>query len=185
METPIDWKAVNPVALWRDWIVKSEAQWSQGLSELMKDERISAPLSRQVDELRMMQRQFAEMAQASLAAANLPSRSDLEALDERMGQLEDGLAQVAAALSRLEQALTVRQVVAPAALARTRKPSPVSQAAQEGTQAATRAAPAPALAPAPAPAPASASASASEPAVSSIPSATRAPRRSPAQKAGR
>jgi hypothetical protein len=112
MEAPIDWQTVNPVALWRDWIVKSEAQWSQGLSELMKDERISAPLSRQVDELRMMQRQFAEMAQASLAAANLPSRSDLEALDERMGRLEDGLAQVAAALSRLEQALTVRQVVA-------------------------------------------------------------------------
>ena len=120
----VDWNAVNPLAMWRDWIVKSEAQWSQGLSELMKDERLSGPLGRQVDELRMMQRQFAEMAQASLAAANLPSRSDLEALDERMGRLEDGLAQVAAAVSRLQQALEARQVVAPAAPARTRKPAP-------------------------------------------------------------
>ena len=110
--------------MWRDWIVKSEAQWSQGLSELMKDERLSGPLGRQVDELRMMQRQFAEVAQASLAVANLPSRSDLEALDERMGRLENGLAQVAAAVSRLQQALEARQVVAPAAPARTRKPAP-------------------------------------------------------------
>jgi hypothetical protein len=121
----IDWNAVNPVAMWRDWIVKSEAQWSQGLTELMKDERAGTVLGRQVDEMRMMQRQFAELAQASLAAANLPSRSDFEALDERMGRLEDGLAQVAAALSRLEEALASRTPEAVTAVAakprRTRK----------------------------------------------------------------
>jgi hypothetical protein len=121
----IDWNAVNPVAMWRDWIVKSEAQWSQGLTELMKDERAGTLLGRQVDEMRMMQRQFAELAQASLAAANLPSRSDFEALDERMGRLEDGLAQVGAALSRLEEALAARAPEAVAAVAakprRTRK----------------------------------------------------------------
>jgi len=143
MET-VDWNAVNPLAMWRDWIVKSEAQWSQGLSELMKDERFSGPLGRQVDELRMMQRQFAEVAQASLAAANMPSRSDLEALDERMGRLEDGLAQVAAAVSRLQQALEARQVVAPTAPARTRKP------ASDGAQASPGAtAPDPTAGPAP------------------------------------
>jgi hypothetical protein len=143
MET-IDWNTVNPLAMWRDWIVKSEAQWSQGLSELMKDERLSGPLGRQVDELRMMQRQFAEVAQASLAVANLPSRSDLEALDERMGRLEDGLAQVAAAVSRLQQALEARQVVAPTAPERTRKP------ASDGAQASPGAtAPDPTAGPAP------------------------------------
>ena len=118
----IDWNAVNPVAMWRDWIVKSEAQWSQGLTELMKDERAGTLLGRQVDEMRMMQRQFAEFAQASLAAANLPSRSDFEALDERMGRLEDGLAQVAAALSRLAQSLAAHEpATAPAKPRRTRK----------------------------------------------------------------
>lgn len=141
METPIDWKAVSPVALWRDWIVKSEAQWSQGLSELMKDERLSGPLGRQADELRMMQRQFAELAQASLAAANLPSRSDLEALDERMGRLEDGLAQVAAALSRLEQALAARQAVTPAAPPRTRRPAPAAPTGEPKAQPANGPAP--------------------------------------------
>lgn len=141
MEAPIDWNAVNPLALWRDWIVKSETQWSQGLTELMKDERVSGPMGRQVDELRMMQRQFAEIAQASLAAANLPSRSDLEALDERMGRLEDGLAQVAAALSRLEQALGAHQVVATAAPSRTRRPAPAAPSAEPKAAPATGSAP--------------------------------------------
>jgi hypothetical protein len=73
------------------------------------------PHSRQLDEMQLMHRQFAELAQASLAAANLPSRSDFEALDERMGRLEDGLAQVAAALSQLSQAIAAQAHAAQAA----------------------------------------------------------------------
>ena len=94
----IDWNAVSPVKMWRDWIVKSEAQWSETVSQLLKDERTGSALNGQLDEMQLMHRQFSEFAQASLAAANLPSRSDFEALDERMGRLEDGLAQLAAAL---------------------------------------------------------------------------------------
>lgn len=101
----LDWTALNPARLWRDWIVKSEAQWSETVTGLLKDERVGDTLNRQLSEMQLAQRQFAELAQASLAAANMPSRSDIEALDERMGRLEDGLAQVAAGLSRLAQAL--------------------------------------------------------------------------------
>ena len=104
----IDWNAVSPVKMWRDWIVKSEAQWSETVSQLLKDERTGGALNRQLDEMQLMHRQFSELAQASLAAANLPSRSDFEALDERMGRLEDGLAQLAAAVSQLSQALATR-----------------------------------------------------------------------------
>jgi hypothetical protein len=126
-----DLNAFSPARMWRDWIVKSEAQWSEAVSQLLKDERTGGTLGRQLDEMQLMHRQFSELAQASLAAANLPSRSDIEALDERMGRLEDGLAQVAAALSQLRQALTTpaptRAEPAAAALAgnrpaRTRKP---------------------------------------------------------------
>lgn len=115
-----DRNPLNPVALWREWIVKSEAQWSESLSHLLKDEKAGGVLNRQLDEMQMAHRQFSEFAQASLAAANLPSRSDLEALDERMGRLEDGLAQVAAAVSQLGSALTAAGVAAPAAKTPTR-----------------------------------------------------------------
>ena len=112
-----DLNAFSPARMWRDWIVKSEAQWSEAVSKLLKDERTGGAVGRQLDEMQLMHRQFSELAQASLAAANLPSRSDFEALDERMGRLEDGLAQVAAALSQLSQALTAQVSAGPVAAA--------------------------------------------------------------------
>lgn len=118
-----DWTRLSPVTLWREWVAKSEAQWSESMSQWLKDPQAAAGLNRQVDEMRLMHRQYAEMAQAALAAANLPARSDFEALDERLGRIEDGLAQVGAELSRLREALAARDAVAaPAALARDRQP---------------------------------------------------------------
>jgi hypothetical protein len=99
---------LNPMAMWRDWIVKSEAQWSEAMSGLLKDERAGTVLKRQLDEARMAHRQFGEMAQAALAAAYLPTRADIEALDERMGKLEDGLAQVSAQVVALREALVAQ-----------------------------------------------------------------------------
>lgn len=104
MEQP-NWMSLSPMHLWRDWIAKNEAQWSETVSRMLKDEHISKVLNRQLGEMQLMHRQFSELAQASLAVANLPSRSDFEALDERMGRLEDGMARLSAAVSDLSQAL--------------------------------------------------------------------------------
>ena len=60
----IDWNQFSPATMWRDWIVKSEAQWSETVSQLLKDERSGGVLKKQVDEARMAHRQFGEMAQA-------------------------------------------------------------------------------------------------------------------------
>lgn len=132
---PTDFDALNPVRIWRDWIVKSEAQWSEALSQLLKNERMGGAVGRQIDEIQLMHRQFSEFAQASLAAANLPSRNDLEALDERMGRLEDGLAQVAAAVSQLREAILLSVPAAKAHSnlrkpARTRQPAKAADAAK-------------------------------------------------------
>ena len=124
----IDWNTMNPVAMWRDWFVRSEAQWSEYVSSLMKNDQTGGTFGRQLGELQMMHRQFGEMAQAALAAANLPSRSDLEALDERLGRVEDGLAQVAAGLARLRESLVAVEAVKPAAPTRRRR-APVRPAA--------------------------------------------------------
>ena len=70
--TDLDWSKLSPLAMWRDWLVKSEAQWSESLSQLLKDPKASSVVKRQVDEMRMAHRQLSEVAQASLAAANLP-----------------------------------------------------------------------------------------------------------------
>jgi hypothetical protein len=124
MSTELNWNKLSPLAIWRDWLVKSEAQWSESLTALLKDPQASSLVKRQVDEMRMAHHQFSEVAQASLAAANLPSRNDFEALDERLGRLEDGLAHVTAQLSLLREAMVSTGAIPPAAKpARNRKPT--------------------------------------------------------------
>ncbi len=130
-EPTVDLSKLNPLAMWREWVAKSEAQWSEAAATLMKDPRAGGPLNKQVEEARLAQRMFGEMAQASLALVNLPSRTDLEGLDERLGRLEDGLANVSAELVRLREALAAQGAPALAAQrpARTRK-APTAQTAK-------------------------------------------------------
>ena len=120
---PIDWNEFSPAKMWRDWVVKSEAQWSESLGNLLKDERGGPMLKKQVDEARMMHRQFGEMAQAAMAAAYMPTRGDIEAIDERMGRLEDGLAQLSAQVVALREALVAQGAAKVARVPRTRVPS--------------------------------------------------------------
>jgi hypothetical protein len=120
---PIDWNEFSPAKLWRDWVVKSEAQWSETLSTLLKDERAGRVLKKQIDEARMMHRQFGEMAQAAMTAAYMPTRADIEAIDERMGRLEDGLAQLGAQVVALREALVAQGAAKVARVPRTRKPA--------------------------------------------------------------
>lgn len=109
-----DWNKMNPAAMWRDWVIKSEGQWSEAVTKMMKDNGIGGSMmTRQLDEARMMHRMFSEMAQATLAGANLPSRTDFEALDERIGRIEDGLAGVSAALLQLREALVTQGAAKP------------------------------------------------------------------------
>jgi BMFP domain-containing protein YqiC len=117
-----DWSKLNPQTMWRDWVVKSEQQWSEAMSTLMKDERAGGTLNTQVAQARMMQKQFGEMMQMGLASSNLPSRSDIEALEERLGRVEDGLAALAAQVSQLTQALLALGMV-PAQAAGVKKPT--------------------------------------------------------------
>ena len=132
MNSEIDWNKMSPLTMWRDWMAKSEAQWSESMTLLLKDPKAGGAIKRQVDEMRMAHRQFSEFAQASLAAANLPSRTDFEALDERLGRVEDGLAQVSAQLSMLREALVANSaVVAAASPARNRKAPPASRSKEK------------------------------------------------------
>ena len=116
-----DWNQLNPFAMWRDLVVKSESQWSETMTKMLRDQNVAGALTKQSNEGRMLQRQYAEFAQASLAAMNFPSRSDFESLDERLGRMEDGLAAVAAEVATLRRALAVTQPSLATAPSRTRK----------------------------------------------------------------
>lgn len=128
----MDWSKMNPIVMWRDWILKNEGMWSEGMAKMLTDPNTSGAMSKQVDELRMMHRLFGEMAQSSLAAANLPSRNDFEALDERMGRIEDALAQLTAELAQWRGALAASVPAAmPVKPTRDRRP-PAKKSAAKG-----------------------------------------------------
>ena len=118
----------DPFALWREWIVKCEQQWSESLALSMKDDRVADAMGKQLQQARFLQKSFGEMVQPYLAGMNLPSRSDIESFDERLGKVEDGLAAVEAAIVRLRSAIVEAGAASPARaggipkLPRTRKP---------------------------------------------------------------
>jgi hypothetical protein len=115
----------DPFALWRDWFVRSEQQWSENLSTMLKDERIAATLGKEAQRALLGQKMFAEVMERYLAVMHLPSRTDVEKLGDRLGQVEDVLAALQAEIVLLRSAMikagTVSSQVAAMPL-RTRKP---------------------------------------------------------------
>lgn len=85
---------LNPMAVWREWFVKSEKAWSQALTEMMGDEKFSKGMGRYMQEALHSHRMFSEAMSQYLANLNLPSRSDVLDVSDRLGQIEDTLAAI-------------------------------------------------------------------------------------------
>jgi hypothetical protein len=109
--------SLDPMNLWRDMLT----QWERGLNSVANQAMGSNEFSRamhQVTALSLRMQQTAGDAMGkSLQAMNLPTRSDILELAERVGCIEESLA-------RLEAALPAAAAPAPAPprAARTRQP---------------------------------------------------------------
>ena len=102
---------LDPLRIWREWYQKSEKQWSDGLTQLLGNDRIAKSTGKYAQEAVQLQRMFAELMAQSLATLNLPARSDILVLSERMGQLEDAMAGVQVEVRQLRRTLTERDLV--------------------------------------------------------------------------
>jgi hypothetical protein len=91
----------DPLSAWRDWFVKSEREWSESLTRMMKDETVARAMGQEVNAALYTQQMLAQGMAKQLATWNLPSRDDLVALGERMGRLEDAVARLEAALVQM------------------------------------------------------------------------------------
>ena len=110
---------LNPIRLWREWIVQSEKMWSDTITEVMGNPQVSGGMGRSMQEFLHMHRMFSESFAQYLSALNLPSRSDILDLSDRLGQLEDAVAAVSVDL-REQRALLASSGVAD-------KPSPAKK----------------------------------------------------------
>ena len=115
-------KSVNldPVRLWREWYQKSEKSWNEGISQLLGDERIAKSTGKYLQEAVHAQRMFTESMAKWLANLNFPSRSDVLALSDRVGKLEDTIAGLQVEIRQLRQVLTKQASASGADLQRAR-----------------------------------------------------------------
>jgi len=88
----------DPMKVWRDWFVKTERDWSESLTRLIKDDAVSSALGQELKAQLYQQQAFAKTMAGPMAMMNLPTRDEMMALSERLGRLEDAVARVEALL---------------------------------------------------------------------------------------
>ena len=82
---------LDPMGLWRDML----GQWERGLNSVANEAMGSSEFSRAMHQVTsvglQMQQAAGEAMEKSLKALNLPSRTDILALHERLGRIEEAL----------------------------------------------------------------------------------------------
>lgn len=87
-----DQEELNPLRIWREWVVKSEKMWSDSLTDMMGDARFAKGIGRYAQEALHTHRMFSEAMAQYLSNLNIPSRADILDLGDRLGEIEDTLA---------------------------------------------------------------------------------------------
>lgn len=116
---------MEPMRMWREWVQKSEKQWSEALTGMMADEKSSKMFGHYFQEWLHAQNMFTEMIGQQLAALNLPSRADVLGVEDRLAGVEDSLSTLTAEIHQLKKQLAANNQTPSAATAkprRTRKP---------------------------------------------------------------
>ncbi len=96
---------LDPVRLWREWYQKSEKSWNEAMTQILGDDRVAQSTGKYLQEMLHTQRMFSEAMAKWLANLNFPSRSDVLALSERVGKVEDALAGLQVEIRQLRRAL--------------------------------------------------------------------------------
>jgi hypothetical protein len=116
---------VDPLRMMREWFVQSEKMWSDAMTDMMADERVAKSSGRFMQEALHTQRMFSESMGQYLSNMNMPSRTDILDLKDRVSQMEDSLNAVLVELRAL----------------RTEKTAEAGETAQKKKPARTRKAP--------------------------------------------
>lgn len=111
--------------LWRDWLTETERQWNGFFNDVMGTDSFGRFLGGYMEIYSTMQRLVAQNMERSLTTLNVPSRSDIVELSERLSNVEERLASIESSLKTLAEA--AGQSTGPASVTqlrprRTRKP---------------------------------------------------------------
>ena len=91
--------------LWRNWLVDTERQWNAFFNDVMGTDSFGRFLGGYMDIYSTAQRLVAQNMERSLSTLNVPSRSDIVELSERLGGVEERLAAIESNLRALAEAV--------------------------------------------------------------------------------
>ena len=91
----------DPFAAWREWLANSERQWNAVLNDAMATEEFSRSMGQFMDVYLNMQKSMNEGMSRYFAALNVPSRSDVLNLGERLSTIERQLAAISMRLEAM------------------------------------------------------------------------------------
>lgn len=97
--------APDPSAIWQDWMTQSERQWNEFFNQMMGTEEFSESMGRNLDVFLHFQKTMSEAMGPYLTAMNVPTRTDVLALGDRLLAMENRLAAIEAQLSTLQTSL--------------------------------------------------------------------------------
>ncbi len=91
--------------LWRNWLVDTERQWNAFFNDVMGTDSFGRFLGGYMEIYSTFQRLVAQNMERSLSTLNVPSRSDIAELSERLGGVEERLAAIESNLRALAEAV--------------------------------------------------------------------------------
>ena len=90
--------------MWRDWVSQSERQWNTLLNEVMSSPQYTETQGRLMEMYLSMQKAMGEAMGRSLTALDIPTRTDVLGLGDRLSAIEHRLGAIEAHLARLAAA---------------------------------------------------------------------------------
>jgi polyhydroxyalkanoic acid synthase PhaR subunit len=116
----------DPLELWRNWLTESERQWNGFLNQAMATDEFSQAMGKFMDVYLNMQKSMSEAMGRYLTAMNLPTRTDILAVGDRISALEERIAGLEAAVAKASSnggsSTSSAAPIAKPKPARTRKP---------------------------------------------------------------
>jgi hypothetical protein len=88
----------DPFEVWRDWLNRSERQLNTVLNQVTSSDQFNQASSRLMETLLVFQRGMNESTQRYFSVLNVPTRTDILSLGERLGAIEERLESLEAAV---------------------------------------------------------------------------------------
>jgi hypothetical protein len=123
----------DPLDAWRQRLTEAEREWNQYMNEMMGTDAFAQVMGTWTNGFLMLQKNMGESVERYMASFNVPTRSDVMDLGERLGRIEDRL-------RRLEKAVAPGAEGAAAARrrpTRTRRPTSPPESPPESPPKAT------------------------------------------------